>query len=215
MRTNTVERGFSFYKAARWIVLIALVFVIIAALRKPAPPGSAPDATMVAENARKFESKLSEMQQARQRGESGSEARFSPEEVNSFIAEASQRAASASSPASSTPVQPSAPSASSDEMPVKSTQVNFQGDEVIAQALTERYGQDIYITLRGKLGASNGYLTFAPTEFQIGRMSVPVLLIDSSLQKKLAEPETRAKLKLPDFVSDLRVENGQLVIRQK
>ena len=100
-------------------------------------------------------------------------------------------------------------------MPVKSPQVNFQGDQVIAQALTERYGQDIYITLRGKLGASDGYLTFAPTEFQIGRMSVPVLLIDSSLQKKLAEPETRAKLKLPDFVSDLRIENGELVIKQK
>jgi len=32
---------------------------------------------------------------------------------------------------------------------------------------------------------------------------------------QLADPETRDKLKLPEFISDLRIENGQLLITEK
>jgi hypothetical protein len=35
------------------------------------------------------------------------------------------------------------------------------------------------------------------------------------LQSKLREPENREKMKLPSYVADLRVENGQLVILEK
>jgi hypothetical protein len=86
---------------------------------------------------------------------------------------------------------------------------------VIAQAVTERYGQDVYVTVRGRLGAESGYLRFYPTEFKIGDLRVPVSLVDPTLQKKLNEPETREKLKLPEFISDLRIQNGQLLIIPK
>jgi hypothetical protein len=46
-------------------------------------------------------------------------------------------------------------------------------------------------------------------------MPMPISLVQAQLDKKFSEPETREKLKLPDFVSDLRVENGQLVIVEK
>jgi hypothetical protein len=55
-------------------------------------------------------------------------------------------------------------------------------------------------------------VTFAPTEFKIGDMPVPVSMVDPALQRKLAKPENREKLKLPQFVSDVRVEHGELVI---
>ncbi|HEU5337412.1 MAG TPA: hypothetical protein VFU27_15705 [Terriglobales bacterium] len=45
-------------------------------------------------------------------------------------------------------------------------------------------------------------------------MSVPVSLVNPALQRKLADPENRDKLKLPDFVKEVRVENGELVISQ-
>ena len=67
----------------------------------------------------------------------------------------------------------------------------------------------------GKLGAKDGYVTFDPTEFKIGSLSVPVSLVNERLQQKLAEPENHDKLKLPAFISDLRVENGQLKIKEK
>jgi len=40
-------------------------------------------------------------------------------------------------------------------------------------------------------------------------------LINPTLQGKLSERGSRANLKLPDFISDLRVENGQLVVQPK
>ena len=47
-------------------------------------------------------------------------------------------------------------------------------------------------------------------------MPVPLALVQDALQKKLFnDPATRAKLKLPEFVNDVKVENGQLVLTEK
>ncbi len=71
----------------------------------------------------------------------------------------------------------------------------------------------MYVTVGGRLGAKSGYVTFDPTEFKVGDLNVPVSLVNDQLQKKMEEQKDR--LKLPDFVADLRVENGQLVIKEK
>jgi hypothetical protein len=90
--------------------------------------------------------------------------------------------------------------------------VTFTADVVVGQFLAEVYGKDLYITVAGHLGSRDGYATFDPTEFKVGDLSVPVSLVNPTLQRKLAEPENRDKLKLPDFVKGLRVEGGELVI---
>jgi hypothetical protein len=95
------------------------------------------------------------------------------------------------------------------------TQVAFEGDEVVAQTSVNRYGRDIFVTVRGKLSAKDGYLEFTPTAFKIGALAVPVGLVNGRLQEKLAEPENREKLKLPPFIADLHVENGELKIKEK
>ena len=64
-----------------------------------------------------------------------------------------------------------------------------------------------------KLRAKTGYVTFDPTEFKIGDLSIPVSLLNSALQKKLAEQ--REQLKLPPGIASLRVANSELVITQK
>ena len=206
---SEVSLGKKIYRIARWIILIALIGTIFFASRKPAPPSLAQLAPeQVKEQAAAFESKLGEIEQAHQRGEAPTSTEFTTEEVNSFIADASARAAATPQPGLSSEEQEA-------RAQIKSTQVAFVGDEVIAQALTERYGQDIYITVRGKLGAENGYLKFIPTEFKIGELAVPVSLVGPQLEKKLNEPETREKLKLPDFVADLRIANGRLTVVPK
>jgi hypothetical protein len=77
------------------------------------------------------------------------------------------------------------------------------------------YGKEIYITLSGNLGSRDGYVTFEPTAFKVGDLVVPVDWLRERFQQKLAEPENREKLKLPDFVASLRVENGELVITER
>jgi hypothetical protein len=44
-------------------------------------------------------------------------------------------------------------------------------------------------------------------------LSIPVSLVNDALQKKLLEQ--RDRLKLPDGVDDMHVENGQLVMTGK
>jgi hypothetical protein len=99
--------------------------------------------------------------------------------------------------------------------PIRTVQVAFQGSEVTGQFVTEIYGKAVYITLAGHLGSQDGYVTFEPTAFKVGDLVVPVSWMKDEFQKKLAEPENREKLRLPDFIASLRVENGELVITEK
>ena len=92
-------------------------------------------------------------------------------------------------------------------------QLEFTGDRITGQLASEIQGHKVYVTVRGRLTASDGYVDFQPDEVHIGSMPVPVSLLNGALQKKLQEPATREKLKLPDYISDLRVEDGQLVVQ--
>jgi hypothetical protein len=47
----------------------------------------------------------------------------------------------------------------------------------------------------------------------VGDLNIPVALVNPALQKKMQEQ--REQMKLPAFVGDLRVENGELIIRSK
>jgi len=69
------------------------------------------------------------------------------------------------------------------------------------------------VTLAGHLGSKDGYATFDPTEFKVGDLNIPVSLVNDQLQKKLSEQ--RDRLKLPNGVGDMKVENGELVMTQK
>ena len=98
-------------------------------------------------------------------------------------------------------------------MQIKGYQVQLQGDVARGQFVANVAGKDVYVTLAGHLGSENGYVTFDPTEFKIGEFNIPVSLVNSALQKKLAEQ--REQLKLPDGVASLRVADSELVITQK
>jgi len=91
--------------------------------------------------------------------------------------------------------------------------VTFENDVVKGQFQTELAGKSVVVTVSGHLGAKDGYATFDPTEFKIGDMPVPVSLVNEALQKKMLEQ--RDRMKLPDFISDIGVQNGQLVIKRK
>jgi hypothetical protein len=110
---------------------------------------------------------------------------------------------SAKSPAALAPGQPD----------VKDYQVSFDGDVAHGQFLTQIAGKDVWVTLSGHLGSKDGYATFDPTEFKVGDLNVPVSLVNDALQKKLNEQ--RDRLKLPENVGGMKVENGELVMTQK
>ena len=217
----TKPSGFSFWRLLRWGILAALIVVVVLMFQKPAPPAAAPrtpEAT--AADAATFRAKLDALQQAHTQGERGQEARFSADEVNGYIHESVAEAAGAVSAAvgaQATPV-PGLPAAT-DELAAgaaaKAPSVALAGDEITVQLLVERFGHEFTFSLSGRLAAEEGYATFHPTRCRLGVLTVPLGLVDDLIQKKLAEPETREKLKLPDFISAIRIENGQLVVIEK
>ncbi|HTW30973.1 MAG TPA: hypothetical protein VMD76_04810, partial [Candidatus Sulfotelmatobacter sp.] len=217
--------------------LIASLAAIVLVLRRPAPLAPRPTPAAIEEHARSFDQKMAQFDQAAQSTPAANTAQ--PEVTTQPPA---QSASSQSAETSSSSNQP--PKAevhiNSDEISavlaqalgtagaagltpdsnigaaapaIKDQQVSFDGDLVHGQFLTEIAGKDVWITVSGHIGEKDGYATFDPTEFKVGDLNVPVSLVNPALQKKLAEQ--RDRLKLPDNVGAMKVENGELVMQQK
>jgi len=206
------------YKIIRWPILVILCFVIALFLKQPdrvAPGRQLPSA--IAKNANAFQNKLGELHEAHQRGEAGAEVRLTSDEVAAalVVANAQPQAQPTSTAASPNSNSSASAEVTPEQVPVKDPQVVFEGDEVKGQFVANVYGKDVFVTLSGHLGAQDGYATFQPMSFKIGSMPVPVSVVQAQLDKKLSEPETRERMKLPEFISDLKIENSQLVITEK
>jgi hypothetical protein len=217
--------------------LTASVIAIILVLRKPTPvaPTQAPAA--VAAHAQSFDQKVSQFEQAAQQSagnggldatpsQSGSAASSSSSSLSSSAGGASASkaelhlnsdeigaaltqalgAAAGGTLSPDTNVGPGAPT-------IKDQHVSMEGDVAHGQFLTEIAGKDVWITVSGHLGQKDGYATFDPTEFKVGDLDIPVSLVKPALEKKMQEE--RDRLKLPDYVGDVKVKDSELVMTQK
>ena len=214
--------------------LVASLVAIVLVLKKPQPVAPAQSPAAAAANVQSLEHKLEQLEQPKEPGQAPAQVHFSSEEITAALAQA-VAALPANMPASAAlipgtgsvsaaqaPASPSLPTtvpSSPDvaigegEPEVKDYKVNFDGDVARGQFVTQIGGKDVYVTLAGHLGSKDGYATFDPTEFKVGDLNVPVSLVSGALEKKLTEQ--RDRLKLPDDVGSIRVENGQLVATQK
>ena len=208
--------------------LAASLIAIILVLKKPQPVAPVQSPAAAAANVQSLENKLEQLEQHKNPVDAPAQVRFSSDEITAALAQAAAAlpanipaaaAMGASPEAQAGPglptTVPSSPDAAIGEgqPEVKDYKVNFDGDVARGQFVTQIGGKDVYVTLAGHLGSKDGYATFDPTEFKVGDLSVPVSLVSGALQKKLSEQ--RDRLKLPDDVGDIHVENGQLVATQK
>lgn len=197
--------------------LLTSVVALVLVLKKPAPVALPLPAAAAAEKAQSFQEKMQQLDQPKDPSQPPAEVRVSADEVSAAIAQAAgaipavAAGQSSSEPSSGTPSVDSAIAAGAPE--VKDYQVNFDGDVAHGQFLTQVGGKDVWVTLSGHLGSKDGYATFDPTEFKVGDLNVPVSLVNEALQKKLLEQ--RDRLKLPDNVGGIKVEDGQLGMTQK
>ncbi len=182
-------------------------------LSKPqpvAPPQSAQEARA---NAQAFDQKIALIEAARQENGAPAEVRFTSDEVSGEIAQ------SMGAVPPPPPTNGNSRPGSSDtvlgegDVQIKRYQVKLEGNIARGQFVANVAGKDLWVTLAGHLGSEGDYVTFDPTEFKVGEFSIPISLVNSALQKKLAEQ--REQLRLPPGIASLRVENGELVITQK
>jgi len=182
-------------------------------LSKPqpvAPPQSAQEGRA---NAQAFDQKIALIEAARQENGAPAEVRFTSDEVSAEIAQ------SMGAVPPPPPTNGNSRPGSSDtvlgagDVQIKRYQVKLEGNIARGQFVANVAGKDLWVTLAGHLGSEGDYVTFDPTEFKVGEFSIPISLVNSALQKKLAEQ--REQLRLPPGIASLRVENGELVITQK
>lgn len=202
--------GFTLWKIFRLIVLAGLIVVLGLMIQRPEKIARNLPAPVAKQRNDEFQAKLDELERAHGRAEIA-EARFTAEEVNAAFQQGRTETA---------PTQPLAAAnqsaASSDSAAdITTTEIAFVDDQATGQFVVHAPGKDLYVTISGRIGAVDGYATFEFTRAKIGDMPVPVSILNPRLQAKLQEPETRQKLKLPDYIAALRVENGQLVVVEK
>jgi len=193
--------------------LLSSLIAIFLVLKKPQPVAHPQPVAVAAASAQSFQDKLQQLDRAKQPGQAPAEVHLSSDEVSAAIAQAAGAIPPvAGAGSSSEPASPDVVSTTG-QPEVKDYQVNFEGDVARGQFLTQVAGKDVWVTLAGHLGSDDGYATFVPTEFKVGDLNVPVSLVNDALQKKLIEQ--RDRLKLPDNVGGIKVENGELVMTQK
>ena len=98
---------------------------------------------------------------------------------------------------------------------VRDVKVQLIDDRVKAYVVFDMHGKDMTLQLEGRLGVQNGYLHFAPLSGQIGSLPIPQSTLESAVQRLMDSPENREKLKLPSEISDLRIQNGEIVASYK
>jgi len=199
------EKKFPIRRLVSSVVLVVLSFAVYLALRKPEPirPPQTKEARAV--NAQSFETKISQLETAQAQGQSGAEVHLTADEIRAAFAQAPAEAVAQTSSGAA----PELSGVLGTEAPV----VSFAGDELKGQYAAEVGGKKVYVTVNGRLGSKDGYATFEPTEFKIGDLNIPVSLVKDALDRKMMEQ--RDKMKLPDFVSEVKIENGELIVRQK
>jgi hypothetical protein len=205
--------------------LVASLIAIILVLKKPAPVAPSQPPAAIAEHAQSFDQKMAEFEQATQlspasgssdtsKSDAGpatlasskAEVHINSDEISAVLAQSLGNAAGTTGLSPDTNIGSGAPT-------IKDQNVSLDGDVVHGQFLTQIAGKDVWGTISGHLGETDGYATFDPTEFKVGDLSVPVSLVNPALQKKLAEQ--RDRLKLPENVGAMKVENSELVMQQK
>ena len=94
---------------------------------------------------------------------------------------------------------------------VRDVKMQLIEDRVRAYVVFDFHGKDLTLQLEGRLSSANGYLRFEPLSGQFGSLPIPQSALQSAVDKMMDSPENREKLKLPAGMSDLRIENGEVV----
>jgi hypothetical protein len=209
------------FRIVRWTVYACALIVLILLLHKSAPPvvSTTPEA------AARAEQKFQDVQQAVAQGQPAT-LHMSETELNSYLAShLVLPAANANAPSATpnaAPTNAGADGALNAEQPsmddieqmrsnVKDVKVQLVDDHVRAYVVFDVHGKDMTLQLVGKLGADNGFLRFEPVSGQIGSLPIPQAVLEAAVRKMMESPENREKLKLPSDISNLKIENGEVV----
>ena len=222
------SRSRTIYQILGWLNLAGILLILFLILHKAPPPAVAVDPAAAARAQQKFAA----ADQAKAAGQAGQSVTLDSTELNSYLArnlQTDNSAAAATAPPSGASVSASAgspadPAAALNsegatleqvQSSVKDVKVDMDGDLVKAYVVFDYHGKDLSLELDGHLAAQDGYLKFDPVAGKLGDMPLPQSVLQSAVDKLMASPENREKLRLPADVNDIQIANGQAVVSYK
>jgi hypothetical protein len=199
-RTSPWKWGFRIF---RWATYAVAIVTLILVFHKAAPPlvETSPQA------AARAEEKLEQVEKSVASGQPAT-LRLEEAELNSYLATHLDLAG----PGGTTPTAQDVEQMRSN---VRDVKVQLIEDRVKAYVVFDVHGKDMTLQLEGRLSVQNGYLRFDPVSGQIGSLPIPQSTLDAAMQRLMESPENREKLRLPAEISDLRIQNGEVVASYK
>jgi hypothetical protein len=93
--------------------------------------------------------------------------------------------------------------------------VGMDGDLVKTYVVFNFHGKDLSLEIDGHLYTQDGFLRFDPVGGKIGSFPLPQSALQEAVQRMMDSPENREKLRLPPSVSNIAVQNSQVVVSYK
>ena len=171
------------------ILLLALIAALMA-LRSPNAtlvPVSAPDA-------KSFDEKLASLEQDHQQGVAHT-ARITETELTSKLQQGIDASANAQG-----------------AVALKAASVHLEDAGFAGVFTLSVSGKVLYLTMTGTLGVIDGRLQIQPATAKLGSLPIPAVAFRRLLQKQFDSPEAREQLRLPDFIKDVHIVNGELLV---
>jgi len=224
------------YKILGWVSVAGLLLVLALVLRKSPAPDVPTDPGAAARAEKKFEA----ADRAKAAGQPA-EVALDRTELNSYLAQnlqvgdgqapagaasgsggsapGSATASGAASSSSASPVTGLAgeeqPTLDQVQSAVKDVKVDMVGDVVKAYVLFDFHGKDMTLELDGHLSTEGGYIKFEPISGMLGSMPLPQSMLNTAVEKMMASPENREKLRLPPDITDIKIVDGHAVMTYK
>lgn len=213
------------YRFVSYGALVALGLILGLILKKSPPPKVPYDPQASA----RAEQKLEAADEAKAAGQPA-QVQLDRTELNSFLQQNIQTGSSgAPAPSSAPPTgAPAGDNAASSNLndetsqtveqvqsEVKDVKVDMEGDLVKAYVVFDFHGKDLSLELDGHLSSQDGYIKFDPVAGKLGSLPLPQSTLEAAVEKMMNSPENREKLKLPNDISDIHIENGQAVVSYK
>jgi hypothetical protein len=213
------------FRCLRWSTYLAALITLILLLHKTPPPR----VEVSPQAAARAEQKVEQVQQSVAQGRQAT-LRLDEPELNSYLASHLALSPGANAAAATPPPPTDTSSAASNEnstanpsdtlsnadieqakSSVKDVKVQMEGDQVRAYVVFDVHGKDMTLQLVGRLGSADGFLKFEPISGQLGSLPIPQSTLESAVERLMDSPENREKLRLPSDITEMHIENGQLV----
>lgn len=197
-RPSPLRRAFRILRVVSPVVTVICIFLIFSL---PTPP----KVDRNAEATERAQQKLVGVQQAIQNGSAPYDLHFSETELNSILA------------LSLRPPDP----ASVAELPaderealesIRDLRFKMQDDRIHLYVAFRYYGKMLTLSLSGKVRVENQQLRLDADSGRFGSLPLPGSVLERAMRKVFDSPENREKFRLPEYIQDVRIEDGHMVL---